>query len=226
MIDEKFCERLPFWEELSEQGKKKFQDKGFRYTFAKGEKLGGEDNCRGVVFVRKGCLRVHILSDEGRDITLYRLYDGDVCMLSAACALPEITFDVFIDAEEESDCYVIGGADFSDIAERDLKLKLFAYETVLSRFSEVIWVLQQIMFMGVDRRLAIFLWDESVRKGDDFLVITQEQIAKYISSAREVVSKMLKYFAGEGIVEIVRGGVRIKDRQKLRQLAFEVGGGK
>ncbi len=161
-----------------------------------------------------------MLSEGGRDITLYRLYQGDVCMLSASCVLPEITFDVFVDAEEDCDCYVIPGAVFAQIADRDMNLKMFAYETALTRFSEVMWVIQQIHFMKIDRRLAVFLWDELMRTGNNLIPLTQEQIAKYMSSAREVVSRMLKYFANESIVKIFRKGVMIIDKKRLKELAL------
>ena len=98
--------------------------------------------------------------------------------------------------------------------------KIFALETALGRFSDVMWVMQQILFMSMDKRLAIFLYDESARIGDDNIPLSHEQIAKYMGSAREVVSRMLKYFSNEGIVELSRRGVKITDRKKLRTLTL------
>ena len=142
-------------------------------------------------------------------------------MLSASCLLGEaITFDVFVDAEEESICYVINGAVFAAIAERSPDMKIFALETVVSRFSDVMWVMQQILFMSLDKRLAIFLSDESARTGSDTITLTHGQIAKYIGSAREAVSRMLKYFTNEKIVEVSRGGIKILDKKRLRKLAL------
>ena len=77
---------------------------------------------------------------------------------------------------------------------------------------------QQILFMSMDKRLAIFLLDETARTGGDTVFLTHEQIAKYMGSAREVVSRMLKYFSGEGIVSLSRKGVKIIDKQRLRAL--------
>ena len=78
--------------------------------------------------------------------------------------------------------------------------------------------MQQILFMGADRRLAIFLWDEISKSKTTEVKMTHEQIARYMGSAREVISRMLKYFAGEGIVELFRGGVRVIDKKKLQNL--------
>ena len=219
-LQREYCKGLPFWGELTEEGRGEFCRQLVGCTYARGQRVHGGETCRGVIFIRSGCLRVYMLSEEGRDVTLYRLYRGDVCMLSASCVLPQITFDVYVDAEEPCECFVIGGTAFSLLAQAEVPLKLFAYETALARFSEVMWVVQQILFMKVDRRLAIFLLDELSRTGSDVIALSQEQIAKYMSSAREVVSRMLKYFSGEKIVEVMRKGVRILDKRRLQELAF------
>ncbi len=211
---------LPFWKDLSEEERAKISRETTVHRYGKGEHIHQNGECTGVIFIRSGCVRVYLLSDEGRDVTLYRLYAGDVCVLSAPCVLRTIMFDVFVDAEEPSVCYQIGGAAFSQAAEQNLKLKVFACETALDRFSEVMWVMQQILFMKTDRRLAVFLWNEMMRTESELIPLTQEQIAKYMNSAREVVSRVLKYFAGEQIVETGRKGVRILDKERLKQIAY------
>ena len=123
--------------------------------------------CSGVIFVRSGCLRVYLLSEEGKDVTLYRLYSGDMCMLSASCVLKSITFDIAVDTEEESECLIINGSAVAEISERNPEIKIFSLETAVSRFSDVMWVMQQILFMSLDKRLAIFLLDESARTSSD-----------------------------------------------------------
>ena len=139
-------------------------------------------------------------------------------MLSASCVLQAITFDVFIDAEEDSECFVVNGNAYNTLAEQYPDIKIFSLELAVSRFSDVMWVMQQILFMSMDKRLAIFLHDESVRTKSDIITLTHEQIAKYMGSAREVVSRMLKYFSNEGIVEVSRKGIRILDKKRLRDL--------
>lgn len=139
-------------------------------------------------------------------------------MLSASCVLEAITFDVFIDAEEDSQCYVISGPAFAAVSKRNPSIKIFSLEAAVGRFSDVMWVMQQILFMSMDKRLAIFLLDESARTGSSTLSLTHEQIARYMGSAREVVSRMLKYFANEGLVEVSRGGIEILDKKGLRKL--------
>lgn len=220
MFEPVFKDIFPFWSDISQSDRDYICQNSRAFTYPKGTTIHSGNECLGVVFVRHGCLRVYILSDEGKEVTLYRLYDGDMCMLSASCVIQSITFDVFIDAEENSECYVINGFAFGNVSERNPQIKIFALETAVSRFSDVMWVMQQILFMSMDKRLAIFLHDESSRLKSDTISLTHEQIAKYMGSAREVVSRMLKYFSTEGIVEVSRKGVKILDKARLRQLAL------
>ena len=220
MFEPVYQKMFPFWEEITDADKEYICDHSLALTYPKGTNIHNNNVCAGVILVRKGCLRVYILSEEGKEITLYRLHDGDLCMLSASCVLQSINFDVYVDAEEDSECYVLSSYAFADVSRRNPNIKIFALETTVSRFSDVMWVMQQILFMSMDRRLAIFLFDEMARLGSDTVPLTHEQIAKYMGSAREVVSRMLKYFATEGIVELSRKGVKITDKQRLRELAL------
>lgn len=215
-----YSDVFPFWTEISEREKEFICNHSTDIVYKKGTTIHDSTECSGVIFVQSGCLRVYMMSDEGKDITLYRLYKGDMCMLSASCVLSSITFDVLIDAEEDSECYVINGPAFMKISNDNPKVKIFSLETAVSRFSDVMWVMQQILFMSMDKRLAIFLLDESSRTGSDFIALTHEQIARYIGSAREVVSRMLKYFVNEDIVKSSRKGITIIDKQRLRALTL------
>ncbi len=220
MFESVYAETFSFWKDISREDKEFICNNSLALTYPKGTNIHDGNGCSGVIFVRSGCLRVYIMSEDGKDVTLYRLYSGDMCMLSASCVFSSITFDVFVDAEEDSECYIISGCAFSTVTENNDAVRIFALETAVSRFSDVMWVMQQILFMSMDKRLAIFLSDESARTGSDNIALTHEQIARYMGSAREVVSRMLKYFSADGIVELSRKGVKITDKKKLRQLTL------
>lgn len=213
-----YREIFPFWEKIAETDRAYIIQNSNAVNYPKGKNIHNGSECSGVILVHSGSLRLYMMSDEGREITLYRLHPGDLCMLSASCVLEAITFDVFVDVEEDSECLLIGGPAFAAVAKRNPEIKIFALETAVGRFSDVMWVMQQILFMSMDKRLAIFLLDESARTGSDSIALTHGQIARYMGSAREVVSRMLKYFSSEGIVEVSRGGVVILDKKRLRQL--------
>ena len=217
---EDFAKTFPFWDALDTAQQEAICRTSYAVTFLKGANVHSGEECTGVILVKSGCLRVYMLSEDGKDLTLYRLFKGDVCVLSASCALTTITFDVHVDAEEPCDCVIISGCAFSALCEKVPEVKVYALEATVARFSEVMWVMEQILFMSFDRRLAIFLLDESAKTGSDAIRLTHEQIARYMGSAREVVSRMLKYFSAEGIVENTRGGIKILDKKRLRELAF------
>ncbi len=213
-------ENLPFWNKISDEEKDYICRNSISLSYDKGTNVHDSSECSGVFFLRKGCLRVYIISENGKEVTLYRLHPGDMCMLSASCVLQAITFDVFVDAEEDSECCIISGPAFATLSENNADVKIFSLETAVSRFSDVMWIMQQILFMSLDKRLAIFLADESARTGSDIINLTHEQIARYMGSAREVVSRMLKYFTSEGIVEVSRKGIRILDKNRLKKLTL------
>lgn len=213
---------FPFWTKLTEEDRELLCRYTVAMNYSRGAHIhGGDGECTGAIIVRSGCVRAYMLSEEGREITLYRLYPGSICMLSASCVLKAITFDVMVDADTDSDCLVLNGKVFSEVAERNVYAENFALETAVERFSDVMWVMQQILFMSFDKRLAIFLTDELAKSGGDSVNLSNEQMAKYMGSAREVVSRMMKHFAAEGIAERTRDGVKILDKAKLRRLALQ-----
>ncbi|MBQ8787477.1 MAG: Crp/Fnr family transcriptional regulator [Oscillospiraceae bacterium] len=220
MFEPVYKESFPFWDSISEDEREFICKHSVAVSYLKGTTIHDGTECSGIFFVRSGCLRVYIMSEEGKAVTLYRLHAGDMCMLAASCVLQAVTFDVFIDVEEDSECYIVNGNAFAEVSENNPDVKIFALELAVTRFSDVMWVMQQILFMSMDKRLAIFLSDECARTGSDVVNLTHEQIAKYMGSAREVVSRTMKYFSNEGIVEASRKGVKILDKSKLRELAL------
>ena len=218
-ISQVCAEILPFWGTLSDSQRDDIVRSTQAVSFKHGTNIHDGGECTGIILIKSGSLRIYMLSEDGKEITLYRLFAGELCILSASCVLNTLSFDVFIDAEEDSECVIIGGCAFAELCERSSEAKIFALEAALSRFSDVMWVMQQILFMSFDKRLAIFLLDEIAKQGVDTVKLTHEQIAKYIGSAREVVSRMVKYFATEGIVETSRGGIKILDKKRLREIA-------
>ncbi|MDL2318458.1 Crp/Fnr family transcriptional regulator [Eubacteriales bacterium OttesenSCG-928-A19] len=217
---ELLSKQLPFWDKLSAPEMELLLAGTKPVFYAQGENVHSPSNeCVGVLFVKSGELRTYILSEGGKEVTLYRLNAGETCILSASCLLHSITFDVFIDAQQATEVLLISATTFAQLQKDNLYAENFALHVAADRFSDVMWAMEQILFMSFDARLAVFLLDETAKTGEDNLTLTHEQIAKYIGSAREVVSRMLKYFAKEGIVELYRGGIKITDRPALLKLA-------
>ena len=214
-----FEETFPFWKSLDDADREVLVHSSQCIDFKRGTNIHDGNECTGIILIKSGSLRLYMLSEDGKDVTLHRLFAGDVCIFSASCVLDSVTFDIFVDAEEDSECVVVGGCAFEEVTRHNQEVKIFTLETALSRFSDVMWVMQQILFMSMDKRLAIFLLDEANKTGSDTVKLTHEQIAKYISSAREVVSRMIKYFVSEGIITSSRAdGIKIINKKRLREI--------
>ncbi len=213
---------FPFWDDLTEDEQALMCRAARPVHYEKGAHVHSPtENCVGILLLHTGQLRAYILSEDGRDVTLYRLFAGEVCILSASCVLDAVSFDVHIDAEEPTDACCIGAGLFRQLMDENVYVRCYAYQMTTERYSDTMWAMQQILFMSADRRLAIFLTDELAKTGGNELRMTHDQIARYMGTAREVVSRLLKYFAQEGIVTLARGGLTVIDKPRLQQLARE-----
>ena len=211
------CEIFPFWQQLSDAEKELVEAAVYTEKYNKGMLMHRTaDSCKGLMSVLTGQLRTYILSEEGREVTLFRVQQEEVCVLSASCLLDSITFDVLIEAAEDTEVMVLPAAVLNQIVQKNPYVELYLYKTATEKFSDVMWTMQQILFLKIDQRVAQFLWDEMVQKNSMTLSLTHDEIAKYIGSAREVVTKVLKYMSKESVVELKRGAVIILDKEKLR----------
>lgn len=211
---------FPFWEKLDEKDQIYLCQGSSVEHFEKGQVVHSDKECAGLYIVRKGKLRIYMLSEEGKEITLYRLKSGELCMLAASCVLQSITFDVYVEAEEDTECLVISGIVFNQVSDRVLEVKNYVLEIAMQRFSDVMWIMQQIVFMSMDKRLAIFLCDEITDGQTDTIAMTHEQIARHMGTAREVITRLLKHFASDGILEVTRKEIRVIDKMRLRKIAY------
>lgn len=216
---EKLRQWLPFWEKLTE-GERSLVCKNLSVKhFRKGESVkDAATDCVGMLLLESGTLRAYMLSEEGREITLYRMREGNLCILSAACVMKAITFTVFLEAEKDTRVVLLHSGAFHKLFEENIYVRCFAFEQATERFSDVMFTMQQLLFMRMDQRLALFLWEESRKGNTNKVSMTHEQLARQLGSAREVVSRLLKHMAEEGVVTLYRGGVEISDREKLSAL--------
>lgn len=207
---------LPVWNKLEENQRRILSESAFERKYLKGDILhNGNYECQGLFCVRSGQIRAFIVSSEGREITLYRLFERDICLFSASCILNSIQFSMIISAEKDSEITVIPSDVYKEIMKTSAPLANYTNEILASRFSEVMWLIDQIMWKSFDKRLAAFLKEESVIENSLSLRITHETIGNHLGSPREVVTRMLKYFASEGIVKLSRGVINIIDPPAL-----------
>ena len=194
-----FAAYFPVWDKLTQEQQQRIAGVIEYRKVKKGTHIHDSSaDCLGLVMIRKGQLRAYILSEDGREITFSRLFDYDVSLLSASCVMPDMQLNVMM--------------------EESLPMSNYARNLLGSNFSELMWLMEQIMWKSFDRRLAAFLLEESSIEDCDSLKITHEKIAAHLGSAREVVTRMLRYFQNEGMVKLTRGAIEITDRKKLENV--------
>ena len=215
-----FQDYFPIWEKLEPAQQNRLLDSLIARKVEKGTVIhNGSMDCTGLLVVESGQLRAYILSDEGREITLYRLFDRDICLLSASCMIRSIRFDVTVVAEKDTRLWIIPAEVYKGVMESSAPAANFTNELMATRFTDVMWLIEQIMWKSLDKRLAAFLLEEAAIEGSNELKITHEAIANHMGSHREVITRMLRYFQGEELVRLSRGMVAILDEERLKGLA-------
>ena len=210
------AEYLPFWGRLTDGQRERLRAAALRRSVAAGTVVhNGSADCLGLIVVESGQLRAYVLSPEGREITLYRLFERDMCLFSSSCMMQSVQFEITIAAEKDSRVWIIPPELYKGLMEESAPVANYTNQLIASRFSEVMWLLEQIMWKSFDQRLADFLLEESALERTDVLRLTHEKIANHMGTAREVVTRMLRYFQGEGMVRLSRGTVELTDRERL-----------
>ena len=215
-LKEVFEKAFPFWDSLTEEEQTEMILGTTKNICRKKTRLhfgGGE--CAGVQIIEKGRARIFITSPNGGDITLFRLMDGDVSILSAACMLNGM--DVELDMEMETDCvvYTIPKRLYKSLYDENGSVKDYTMEMISEKFSDIMWLFNQFVFSNVASRLAGALLEHRAMEGSDILPVTHEVLARDAGTAREVVTRLLKQFQEDGMVRLTRGKVEILDTGRL-----------
>ena len=217
-----FIEYIPFWDKLNAAQQRQVAEVIEFRSVKKGAHIHDSSaECLGLVMVRNGQLRAYVLSEDGREITIGRLFEYDVSLLSASCVMPDLQLNAMIEAEKDTQFWSIPACLFKNLVDESLGVANYANSLISGNFSELMWLMEQIMWKSFDKRLAAFLLEEMAIEGDAELKITHERIANHMGTAREVVTRMLRYFQGEGMVKLTRGAIDITDKAKLQKLCAE-----
>lgn len=212
-------ELFPCWDSLSEDQRAQVRARTSQRLFEKGSRPHqGRGDCAGLFLLKNGQLRVFILSESGKEITLYRLFAWDICLFSASCIMRDIRFDLHVEAEKDTEAFIVPPDLYDSLTKASLPLANFTSRLISAHFSDIMWTLEQTLFTSFDRRLAGFLLEQSALEDSERLRITHDEIARHLGSAREVVTKMLNYLAAEGLVALGRGQVTLLDKKGLQNL--------
>lgn len=210
---------FPIWDKMTAGQQEALVSGARRQVLKKGTVVHRDtEDCAGLLLLEEGQLRAYMLSEEGREITVYRLLEGDICLFSASCMIRSLQSDIVIEAERDSRMWVISPGVYRKLMDESALIANYTNEIMASRLTDVMWLMEQVMWKSLDRRLASFLLEEADLEGSGSLKITHEMIGNHLGTAREVVTRMLRYFQSEGMVRLSRGAVEITDWKKLEKL--------
>ncbi|NLT39427.1 MAG: Crp/Fnr family transcriptional regulator [Clostridiales bacterium] len=213
-------EYFPIWNKLSESDRDELERTAQFRSIKKGTVIHrGSEDCVGLFVIKSGQLRAYILSEEGKEVTVYRLFERDICLFSASCIIASIQFDLIIETEKDAELWVIPADIYKSLMLRSVDAANYTNQIIASRMSDVVWLVEQVMWKSFDKRLAEFLLEESAIEQSDQLQITHDRIASHLGTAREVVTRMLRYFQSEGAVTLSRGSINLTGKEKLAQIA-------
>lgn len=214
-----YADYFPVWDKLTREQQERISDNIEFRKVKKGTHIHDSSaECLGLVLMRTGQLRAYILSEDGREITIGRIFDYDVSLLSASCVMPDLQMNIMIEAEKDSEFWSIPACLFKNLADESLAFSKYTQSLLSGNLSELMWLMEQIMWKSMDKRIADFLLQESAIEESEQLKMTHETIANHLGTHREVVTRMLRYFQSEGMVKLTRGGIELTDIKKLREL--------
>ena len=150
-----FAEYLPFWNKLTPTQKEQVANLIEYRNVKQGTRIHDSSaECLGLVILRSGQLRAYMLSEDGREITISRLFDYDVSLLSASCVMPDMQLNVMIEAEKDTQFWSIPACLFKNLVDESLAVSTYSRNLISSNFSDLMWLMEQVMWKSFDKRLA------------------------------------------------------------------------
>ncbi len=198
---------------LSQESKRILEEGLHIVTAPSGTVMFAEGSeCRGYVMLLEGTVRVQKSSEDGREITLYRVEAGESCIMTTTCLISDDQYGAEGIAETEITLAVVPPATFNRLLAQSEKFRNFVFEVYAKRMSMLMMLVEEVVFKKLDKRLAQLLLDH---KNDQFDV-THQDIAMELGSVREVVSRQLKVFERQELIKLGRGSIQILDRSGLQ----------
>jgi CRP/FNR family transcriptional regulator len=208
----------PFLSDLGPAGRARLHGAMQRRTLRdKHAFLHEGDACRSLLFVESGALRVFKTGEQGREITLYRVRPGELCLLSISSLLAGTPYTASVAASGPTVAWELGGDDFRALHATEPALQQLVATQLHRLLADVMALVSEVAFKRVDERLAGWLLDEA--SSTDVVHTTHERLAQHLGTAREVVSRLLENLRDDGLVQVERGVVRLVDRRALAEMA-------
>lgn len=171
--------------------------------------------CTHYLVVTRGSVRVFARSAAGKEVVLYHVGPGEICVITTSCLLSDVPYPAEAVAETEDRVKVIPKEEFDRLLAASPTFREFVFAAFGGRLADLISLVEQIALESIQNRLAAYLLRHS--RDGEAVTATHQEMAETIASAREVVSRTLKSFEKQGLVRVARGRLEILDRAALAE---------
>lgn len=213
---------IPFYDKLTAEEQKEVDRRCYELSAERNTVIHHSgDECIGIIIVKSGLVRAYTTPDNGKEITLYRLFPYDICIFSASCMFDAALVPISLEAEEDTEYIVLPTDLYRKLERSSMAAAQYMNAVMKERFADIMWLLDQILNKRMNVRLAALIIEEGNICQCDELVMTQEKLASHLGTAREVITRTLKYLQDDGLIKINRGSITILDRPGLEAMAAE-----
>lgn len=172
-----------------------------------------EQECTGFVIVHSGTIKVSLTSENGREIVLYRVRPGEICLQTFGCLVKGSTYSAEGVAETALEIEIVPTAEFRTCVAKDEPFRAMIFDAVAARFFDLERLVEDVALSTISERLARALM--RLADPDGHVAATHDELAVEIGSARAVVSRQLAEFQRQGVVAVARGHIRVMDVTRL-----------
>ena len=217
MFLEQLDRAFPFFSSLSQEDRQRLSFISYIQEFKKKEVItdGKCGCCSNIIIVLSGRIKALNMNDSGKTVTLYYLFDGDVCVLSAAETLYEKTIAVSLIADTDVKILKIPAEGYKEMQKKYPAMQDFIRRLFTDRFSDILFALREKAFSSPKTMVALLLTEKSSQEASPCLKITQTEIANDLAIARSLVSQILSAFEKDGLIRTGRGKIEILDFKGL-----------
>lgn len=211
-------EVLPFIEELNVEEQQLLLKNTYEMKYPAGQYLVENGlMCENVYVVLEGLIRIYNVSEEGREITYYRVGSGETCLFTMGCILEHKPFDAMAQVEKASRVLAIPGYIFEELMNMNPGFRNYVIKRLLMTITDLMMLTEEVTFHSMNKRLASFLINAKHQQGGQTIKATHEFISQELGTAREVVSRMLKELEKKEILLLSRGKILLKDMKALER---------
>ncbi len=216
-----FASLFPFIQQASPEFQQMFYRQVKYAELAEGVSICEEgQQCAQLAMVLDGVGRVYKLSPGGREITLYRIYSGQSCVLTASCIMNQDSFPAMAIAESPLRAVLVEPSRVREWFCREPLWQQFIFRLLSNRLADIISVVEEVAFKRIDVRLAE-QFSRSLEQGHNVIRKTHAELAADVGSSREVISRILRDFSQRGLIQSTRGSIEVIDEKAIIQLSRE-----